>query len=100
MILQFKEKDEIMTSDFNLKEYYDQYGVDYDEDDFDDGAVHQEVDLRGFIGYKKVDRETLKLDFNDGEVITVNVDPKKMASVISKITNKDLRKTKVRVKCY
>ena len=94
MVLQFKEKNEIKTDDFNLKDYYDQYGVEYD------GEVHQEVDLSGYIGYKKVNNETLKLNFNDGEVITVNVDPNKMSSVIAKISNRDLRKTKVRVKCY
>jgi len=100
MVLQFKEKNEIKTDDFNLKDYYDQYGVEYDEGEMDDGEVHQEVDLSGYIGYKKVNNETLKLNFNDGEVITVNVDPNKMSSVIAKISNRDLRKTKVRVKCY
>lgn len=100
MVLQFKEKNEIKTDDFNLKDYYDQYGVEYDENEMDDGEVHQEVDLSGYIGYKKVNSETLKLNFNDGEVITVNVDPNKMSSVIAKISNRDLRKTKVRVKCY
>lgn len=100
MVLQFKEKNEIKTDDFNLKDYYDQYGVEYDESEMDDGEVHQEVDLSGYIGYKKVNNETLKLNFNDGEVITVNVDPNKMSSVIAKISNRDLRKTKVRVRCY
>lgn len=99
MVLVFKEKNEIKTDDYGLKDYYDAYGIDY-EDDFDDGDVKQVIDLRGFCGYKKVDKETLKLSFNDGDVIDINVAPEKMASVISKIMNKDLRKTKVRVKCY
>lgn len=99
MLLQFKEKNEIKTDDFNLRDYYNQNGIDYDED-FDDGDVKQEVDLEGFIGYKKVNNETLKLEFNDGDIVRVNVDPSKMASVIAKISNRDLRKTRIRVKCY
>lgn len=99
MLLQFKEKNEIRTDDFNLRDYYNQNGIDYDED-FDDGDVKQEVDLEGFIGYKKVNNETLKLEFNDGDIVHVNVDPNKMASVIAKISNRDLRKTRIRVKCY
>lgn len=99
MLLQFKEKNEIKTDDFNLRDYYNQNGIDYDED-FDDGDVHQEVDLEGFIGYKKVNNETLKLEFNDGDIVRVNVEPSKMASVIAKISNRDLRKTRIRVKCY
>ena len=99
MLLQFKEKNEIKTDDFNLRDYYNQNGIDYDED-FDDGDVKQEVDLEGFIGYKKVNNETLKLEFNDGDIVHVNVDPNKMASVIAKISNRDLRKTRIRVKCY
>lgn len=99
MLLQFKEKNEIKTDDFNLRDYYNQNGIDYDED-FDDGDVKQEVDLEGFIGYKKVNNETLKLEFNDGDIVRVNVDPNKMASVIAKISNRDLRKTRIRVKCY
>ena len=99
MLLQFKEKNEIKTDDFNLRNYYNQNGIDYDED-FDDGDVKQEVDLEGFIGYKKVNNETLKLEFNDGDIVRVNVDPNKMASVIAKISNRDLRKTRIRVKCY
>lgn len=99
MLLQFKEKNEIKTDDFNLRDYYNQNGIDYD-DDFDDGDVKQEVDLEGFIGYKKVNNETLKLEFNDGDIVRVNVDPNKMASVIAKISNRDLRKTRIRVKCY
>lgn len=99
MLLQFKEKNEIKTDDFNLRDYYNQNGIDYDED-FDDGDVKQEVDLEGFIGYKKVNNETLKLEFNDGDIVRVNVEPSKMASVIAKISNRDLRKTRIRVKCY
>ena len=99
MSLQFKEKNEIKTDDFNLRDYYNQNGIDYDED-FDDGDVKQEVDLEGFIGYKKVNNETLKLEFNDGDIVRVNVEPSKMASVIAKISNRDLRKTRIRVKCY
>ena len=99
MLLQFKEKNEIKTDDFNLRDYYNQNGIDYDED-FDDGDVKQEVDLEGFIGYKKVNNETLKLEFNDGDIVRVNVAPNKMASVIAKISNRDLRKTRIRVKCY
>lgn len=99
MLLQFKEKNEIKTDDFNLRDYYNQNGIDYD-DDFDDGDVKQEVDLEGFIGYKKVNNETLKLEFNDGDIVRVNVEPSKMASVIAKISNRDLRKTRIRVKCY
>ena len=99
MLLQFKEKNEIKTDDFNLRDYYNQNGIDYDED-FDDGDVKQEVDLEGFIGYKKVNNETLKLEFNDGDIVRVNVEPNKMASVIAKISNRDLRKTRIRVKCY
>ncbi len=99
MLLQFKEKNEIKTDDFNLRDYYNQNGIGYDED-FDDGDVKQEVDLEGFIGYKKVNNETLKLEFNDGDIVRVNVDPNKMASVIAKISNRDLRKTRIRVKCY
>ena len=99
MLLQFKEKNEIKTDDFNLRDYYNQNGIDYDED-FDDGDVHQEVDLEGFICYKKVKNETLKLEFNDGDIVRVNVAPNKMASVIAKISNRDLRKTRIRVKCY
>lgn len=99
MLLQFKEKNEIKTDDFNLRDYYNQNGIDYDED-FDDGDVKQEVDLEGFISYKKVNNETLKLEFNDGDIVRVNVEPSKMASVIAKISNRDLRKTRIRVKCY
>lgn len=99
MLLQFKEKNEIKTDDFNLRDYYNQNGIDYD-DDFDDGDVKQEVDLEGFIGYKKVNNETLKLEFNDGDIVRVNVEPSKMASIIAKISNRDLRKTRIRVKCY
>ena len=99
MLLQFKEKNEIKTDDFNLRDYYNQNGIDYDED-FDDGDVKQEVDLEGFIGYKKINNETLKLEFNDGDIVRVNVEPSKMASVIAKISNRDLRKTRIRVKCY
>ena len=100
MVLQFKEKNEIKTDDFSLNDFYNQNGIGYDEEDFDDGEVHQEVDLKGFIGYKKINNETLKLEFNDGEIIRVNVDSSKMASVIAKISNRDLRKTRLRVKCY
>lgn len=99
MLLQFKEKNEIKTDDFNLRDYYNQNGIDYDED-FDDGDVKQEVDLEGFIGYKKVNNETLKIEFDDGDIVRVNVAPNKMASVIAKISNRDLRKTRIRVKCY
>ena len=99
MLLQFKDKNEIKTDDFNLRDYYNQNGIDYDED-FDDGDVKQEVDLEGFIGYKKINNETLKLEFNDGDIVRVNVEPSKMASVIAKISNRDLRKTRIRVKCY
>lgn len=95
-----RKKNEIKTDDFNLNDFYNQNGIDYDDEDFDDGEVHQEFDLKGFIGYKKVNSETLKLEFNDGEIIHVNVEPSKMASVIAKISNRDLRKTRVRVKCY
>lgn len=100
MVLQFRERNEIKTDDFNLKEFYDANGIEYDDEEFDDGAVHQEVDMRGFIGYEKVNNKTLNLEFNDGEIIRVNVSPKKMASVIAKITDKELRKQKIRVKCY
>lgn len=100
MILQFRERNEIKTDEYNLKEFYDANGIDYDTDDLDDGLIHQEVDLRGYIGYEKVNNKTLNIEFNDGEIIRVNVSPKKMASVIAKISDKDLRKQKVRVKCY
>ena len=99
MLLQFKEKNEINTDDFNLRDYYNQNGIDYDED-FDDGDVKQEVDLKGFIGYEKLNNETLKIEFDDGDIVRVNVAPNKMASVIAKISNRDLRKTRIRVKCY
>lgn len=99
MLLQFKEKNEIKTDDFNLRDYYNQNGIDYDED-FGDGDVNQEVDLKGFIGYEKVNNETLKIEFDDGDIVRVNVAPNKMASVIAKISNRDLRKTRIRVKCY
>lgn len=95
MLLQFKEKNEIKTDDFYLKDYYNQNGIDYD-----DGDVNQEVDLKGFIGFEKVNNETLKIEFDDGDIVRVNVAPNKMASVIAKISNRDLRKTRIRVKCY
>lgn len=98
MILQFRERNEIKTDGYSLKEFYDANSIDYD--DLDDGIIHQEVDLRGYIGYTKVNNKTLNIEFNDGEIIRVNVSPKKMASVIAKISDKDLRKQKVRVKCY
>mgnify|MGYP003506902546 CR=1 FL=1 len=100
MLLQFKEKNEIKTDDFYLKDYYNQNGIDYDDEDFGDGDVNQEVDLKGFIGYEKVNNETLKIEFDDGDIVRVNVAPNKMASVIAKISNRDLRKTRIRVKCY
>lgn len=100
MLLQFKEKNEIKTDDFYLKDYYNQNVIDYDDEDFGDGDVNQEVDLKGFIGYEKVNNETLKLEFDDGDIVRVNVAPNKMASVIAKISNRDLRKTRIRVKCY
>jgi tetratricopeptide (TPR) repeat protein len=72
--------------------------IDYDDEDV--GTLRHEVDLKGFIGYEKVSNKTLKLNFNDGDVIRVNVNPKKMASVIAKISNKDLRRQKICVKCF
>lgn len=97
MVLLFKEKNEIKAVSKGMKAYYDAYGIDYDEDEFND-EVHQEVDLHGLVGLKKVDNETIKLSFNDGDTVDVNVDPAKMSSVLYKIKNN--RKAKIRVKCY
>lgn len=41
MILQFRERNEIKTDEYNLKEFYDANGIDYDSDDLDDGLIHQ-----------------------------------------------------------
>ena len=95
MVLQYVERNEVKDS---LKSYYDAYGIDYDDEDV--GTLRHEVDLKGFIGYEKVSNKTLKLNFNDGDVIRVNVNPKKMASVIDKISNKELRRQRVCVKCF
>ena len=91
------EKNEMESIGTSIYDSFDDYSAEEtygrNEDD-----VRSEISLNGLIGFNKVDSETIRLEFNDGEVCRVNVKPSKMDYVLSQI--KTNRKAKVTVKCF
>ena len=88
--LLYKEQDDVKASGIELRDSLADYNVT-DDELFGDDTIYNEVELDGLIGMSKIDGKTLKLSFNDGDIIRANIKPSKMASVMEQIRSKSVR---------
>ena len=106
--LLYTESNEVKASGIELRDSFAEYNAaemmaSYDEDGVDtlnDNSIHNELELDGLVGMKKIDEKTLKLSFNDGDIIRVNIKPSKMASVMDQIRSKSVRHSNKRIIGY